>query len=180
MEEKQWADAACRGDEEAFHKLVSSQKRKMYGIAYSYLNNEADALEAIQETICRAWVKCSRLREPAAFVPWLIRILINCCNDELKRRKRDIPHYIEASAAQNKIEMISVHKLDLERAMQRLKPKYRNVLMLKYYQDMTLTEIARILGSPEGTVKTWLHQGLKQVRKHISGGVEGYAGKAEL
>ncbi|MNJ44963.1 ECF RNA polymerase sigma factor SigW [compost metagenome] len=64
--------------------------------------------------------------------------------------------------------------------MQRLKPNYRNVLMLKYYQDMTLAEIARILGSPEGTVKTWLHQGLKQVRKHISGGVEGYAGKAEI
>lgn len=74
--------------------------------------------------------------------------------------------------------MISVYKLDLELALERLKPKYRDVLMLKYYQDMTLTEISRVLQRPEGTVKTWLHQGLKQVREHIRKGGEGYAGEA--
>ncbi len=172
MQEREWAAAACLGDEDAFYKLVSSQKRKLFGIAHSYLKNEADALEAVQETICRAWIKCRQLRDPAAFVPWLIRILINCCHDELKYRKRTLPHYNETS--QEKIEMISIHKLDLERALDRLKPKYRDVLMLKYYQDMTLTEIARILDRPEGTIKTWLHQGLKQVRGHIGRGGEEY------
>lgn len=176
MQEREWAAAACLGDEDAFYRLVSSQKRKLLGIAHSYLKNEADALEAVQETICRAWIKCRRLRDPAAFVPWLIRILINCCHDELKYRKRTLRHYNET--AQEKIEMISIHKLDLERALDRLKPKYRDVLMLKYYQDMTLTEIARILDRPEGTVKTWLHQGLKQVRGHIGRGGEGYDEKA--
>ncbi|WP_055105472.1 sigma-70 family RNA polymerase sigma factor [Paenibacillus ihumii] len=176
MQEREWAAAACRGDEDAFYKLVSSQKRKLFGIAHSYLKNEADALEAVQEAVCRAWIKCRKLRDPDAFVPWLIRILINCCHDELKYRKKTLPHYSETS--QPKIEMISIHKLDLERALDLLKPKYRDVLMLKYYQDMTLTEISRILQRPEGTVKTWLHQGLKQIREHIRKGGEGYAGEA--
>ncbi|WP_330163518.1 sigma-70 family RNA polymerase sigma factor [Paenibacillus woosongensis] len=176
MQEKEWAAAACLGDEDAFYMLVSSQKRKLFGIAHSYLKNEADALDAVQEAVCRAWIKCRKLRDPDAFVPWLIRILINCCHDELKYRKRTWPH--PAEAAQEKTEMISVYKLDLELALERLKPKYRDVLMLKYYQDMTLTEISRVLQRPEGTVKTWLHQGLKQVREHIRKGGEGYAGEA--
>lgn len=73
-------------------------------------------------------------------------------------------------------EMISDSRLDLHQAMLRLKPKYRHVLMLKYYQDMTLTDIAKVLDRPEGTVKTWLHQGLKQLRGKMDAGGEVYHG----
>ncbi len=66
--------------------------------------------------------------------------------------------------------------MDLDSALDQLKPKYRHVLTLKYYQDMTLTEIARVLDCPEGTVKTWLHQGLKQLRRHMHVGGELYYG----
>lgn len=163
------ASAACSGDEQAFYTLVSEQKRKLYGIAYSYLHNEQDALEAVQETVCRAWIKCGKLKDPSSFTAWLIRILINYCVDEQKRRKRVQPLLAEQDVRAN--EMISDNKLDLEQAMERMKPKYRHVLMLKYYQDMTLTEIAKVLDKPEGTVKTWLHQGLNQLRgKMIAGG----------
>ncbi|UUZ97751.1 sigma-70 family RNA polymerase sigma factor [Paenibacillus sp. P25] len=52
----------------------------------------------------------------------------------------------------------------MELAIERLAPKYRHVIILKYYQDMTLTEIAQLLERPEGTVKTWLNQALKALR----------------
>ncbi|MCH1641861.1 sigma-70 family RNA polymerase sigma factor [Paenibacillus timonensis] len=174
MEEREWAAAACSGDEQAFYQLISLHRRKLYGIAYSYLRNESDALEAIQETVCKAWIKCRRLKDPEAFIPWLIRILINCCIDELKRRKRVLPYVAET--VQSTGEMVSVFKMDLDSALDRLKPKYRHVLTLKYYQDMTLAEIARVLDCPEGTVKTWLHQGLKQLRRHMNVGGELYYG----
>ncbi|MEF2969152.1 sigma-70 family RNA polymerase sigma factor [Paenibacillus sp. M1] len=174
MEEKEWAAAACRGDEEAFYRLVSLHKRKLYGIAFSYLRNESDALEAVQEAVCKAWVKCRQLKDPESFVPWLIRILINGCIDEQKRRKRVLP--LVPLSQQESAEMVSVYKLDLEMALERLKPKYRHVLTLKYYQDMTLAEIAKVLDRPEGTVKTWLHQGLKQLRGQMTWGGELYYG----
>lgn len=175
MIEKGWATAACRGDEDAFYQLISLHRRKLYGIAYSYLRNEADALEVVQETVCRAWSKCTQLKDPDSFMPWLIRILINCSIDEQKRRRRITPE-VSMDTTTGTAEMISVERMDLEMALEQMKPKYRHVLMLKYYQDMTLTDIAKVLDRPEGTIKTWLHQGLKQIRKQMDWGGERYHG----
>ncbi|GIP28274.1 DNA-directed RNA polymerase sigma-70 factor [Paenibacillus sp. J23TS9] len=174
MNDPELSAAACQGDEEAFYTLVSKLKRKLYGIAFSYLGSEADALEAVQETVCRAWIKCGKLKDPSAFNSWMIRILIRCCIDEQKRRKRVLP--LIGDKDDRMAEMISDSRLDLHQAMLRLKPKYRHVLMLKYYQDMTLTDIAKVLDKPEGTVKTWLHQGLKQLRGKMDAGGEVYHG----
>lgn len=168
MLEGQWAQL---NEEEAgpFIERVASQKRIMYGIAYSYLRNENDALEMLQEATYRAWIKRKSLKDPERFAPWVTRILINCCKDELKRRKQLVS--AEPQSRENAlVEMTSDRKLDMQRALDRVKPKYRQVLVLKYYQDLTLTEIAAVLGKPEGTVKTWLNKGLKQLRAQMKGG----------
>lgn len=143
MNHNELAAAACRGDEKAFHTLVTEHRRRLYGIALSYLHNEGDALEVLQETVCRAWIKCRKLKQPEAFVPWITRILIHCCVDEQKRKKRMIP-VEEVRMQGSTAEMVSDSKLDLERALGRLKPKYRHVLILKYYQDMTIRDIASV------------------------------------
>lgn len=65
------------------------------------------------------------------------------------------------------MEMKSDRRLDMEQALEGVKPKYRQVLVLKYYKDMTLAEIAEVLDKPEGTVKTWLNKGLKQLRDRM-------------
>lgn len=153
-------------DEEVFYEKVSQQKRKLYSIAYSYLRNESDSLEVLQEATFRAWTKRKSLKDAERFVPWLTRILINCCNDELKRRKR--ANVVESVRSDDGImEMKSDRRLDMEQALDGVKPKYRQVLVLKYYKDMTLTEIAEVLNKPEGTVKTWLNKGLKQLREKM-------------
>jgi len=176
MDTEQLARAARQGDDEAFFLLVSAEKERLYRIAYSYLRNEADALEAIQETTCRAYGKLRQLKEPKYFHTWFIRILIHCCIDERKRRDR-------AAFPSNLSEPTSEpqghadDRLELEEAIGKLEPRFRHVIILKYYQDMTLTEIARLLEKPEGTVKTWLHKALAQLRKQI--GREGDGGYAE-
>lgn len=152
-------------DEEVFYERLASEHRKLYALAYSYLRSEADALEAVQEASCRAWMKRKQLKNEQAFTPWLLRITINCCMDELRRKKRVVlTEKLEEEEAQ---EMRSSDRLDLERAMKRMKPKYRHAVMLKYYQDMTNAEIAKVLNKPEGTIKTWMRQGLMQLRKYM-------------
>ncbi|WP_172197922.1 RNA polymerase sigma factor [Saccharibacillus qingshengii] len=152
-------------EEELFFGRIETQQRRLYAIALSYLRSETDALEAVQEASCRAWIKRRKLKNPEMFSSWLIRIVINCCMDELRRRKRSFPAAeFEERQAQ---EMKSDDRVDLERAFGRMKPKYRHAVMLKYYQDMTTTEIARILKKPEGTIKTWLREGLKQLKKEL-------------
>ncbi|OWA35238.1 RNA polymerase subunit sigma [Saccharibacillus sp. O16] len=152
-------------EEELFFKRISEQQRKLYAIAFSYLRREADALEAVQEASCRAWIKRKKLKNPEMFSSWMVRIVINCCMDELRRRKRSFPTAeLEERHAE---EMRSNDRIDLERAFARMKPKYRHTVMLKYYHGMTSAEIAKVLRKPEGTIKTWLREGLKQLKAFL-------------
>ncbi len=162
MSIEELAAAARRGDPEAFHQLVNGVKMKLYSIAFSYLKNEADALEAIQETVCRAFVRIGKLKEPRYFHTWLIRILIHYCIDEQKRKRKMLPMFElpESLAADLELD----EKLGLQMAVDRLAPHLRHIVILKYYQDMTLPEIAKLLEKPEGTVKTWLHKALNELR----------------
>ncbi|OAB44334.1 sigma-70 family RNA polymerase sigma factor [Paenibacillus glacialis] len=155
--------AAQRGDHEAFHQLVSGNKQKLYSIAISYLKDENDALEVIQETTCRAYTKLTRLKEPRYFQTWMIRILIRCCIDEQKRKRKMI-QVTEPLAADLELDF----KLSMEMAINLLAPKLRHIIILKYYENMTLSEIANLLEKPEGTVKTWLNKALKELRIYFS------------
>lgn len=171
MEIERLVLAAKRGDESAFYSLIKQHEEKMYRIAYSYLKNESDALEAIQEATCRAYVKLHRLKEPAYFGSWLIRILMNYCADELKRQGRR-NEAKQAAKSSNKVSSVSheaalLDKMMLESAVEQLGTNEQKVIQLKYYHDLTVTEIARTLQKPEGTIKTWLHKALTGLRKRI-------------
>ncbi|OAB44729.1 RNA polymerase sigma factor [Paenibacillus glacialis] len=164
LEEVRLVDFALM-DEEVFFDRLYVEHRKMYAIAFSYLRTETDALEVVQEASCRAWMKRKKLKDEQSFTSWVIRITINCCMDELRRKKRVFPaEKLEENVI---LEMTSNDRIDLERAMVRMKPKYRHAVILKYYQDMTTVEIAKVLEKPEGTIKTWLREGLKQLRKYL-------------
>lgn len=157
-------------DEESdFYQSVMEHRDTLISIAYSYLRNRHDALEAMQEMTCRAWIKHSTLKDEKAFKAWIIRILIFVCIDEQRHRKRAVPlpdHELEEAINEPSFGGGFNHnKLAIWSVLKDVKPKYRHVLLLKYYNDMTLTEIAAILRKPEGTVKTWQHKGLEQLRK---------------
>ncbi len=152
---------AIDGDDEAFYILVSDHKEQLYRIAYSYLNSQEDALEAIQETTYRAYKNRYKLKNPQYFKTWLIRILINYCVDELKRRKKvlSITRPISHSTEDDKTDRLTV-----QAAVQKLKNKHREVILLKYFEDLTISEIANVMDHPEGTIKTWLNRGLASLR----------------
>lgn len=153
--------AAKQGDEEAFLKLMYENKTKLYRIAFSYLKNELDSLEAIQEVTYRAYIKIRKLRNPKYFNTWLVRIMINYCIDELRKRNKMIYKEIEFKSFD-----VSTSNLSIENAIEILEPKYKTVIILKYINDYTIQEIARIMQRPEGTIKTWLNKSLKLLREY--------------
>lgn len=164
MNEEEFVIAAQSGDKAAFYELISQCSKNLYKIAYSYLENEQDALEAVQETTCRAYVKLKRLKQPQYFKTWVIKILINYCIDELKRRKKltelNTDEFVEENTS-------NIDNMDLEKALNKLDSKYKQVIVLKYFKDMTTEDIASVLERPEGTIKTWLHRGLSILRNHV-------------
>lgn len=165
MVDEELVKLAQRGDDEAFYKLMAANKNKLYNIAYCYLKNEQDALEAIQEITCRAYIKINKLKEPRYFNTWLIRILINYCIDEQKRKKKIVPIEEERIVVENENNLDNIF---LEVAVEKLEPKYREVIVLKYFQDMPISSIAMVLDCPEGTVKTWLSRALIQLRELLN------------
>ncbi|MCM3782632.1 sigma-70 family RNA polymerase sigma factor [Neobacillus mesonae] len=157
---------ARQGDEEAFIQRIHADKERMYSIAYSYMRNEADALDAVQETVSRVWAKRSTLKQPEYFTTWVIRILIRVCMDEQKKKKRELPSDIERfdRVSEEAVAGDTASKIDMETLVTALPPKYRMVIVLKYYRDMTITEIAELLERPDGTIRTWLNKALKLMR----------------
>ncbi|WP_274363764.1 sigma-70 family RNA polymerase sigma factor [Paenibacillus thermotolerans] len=172
MDVAQLVQEAKNGNEESFFALMQVHKERLYRIAYAYLKNEHDALEAVQETAYRAWKTFGKLRSPQYVSTWLIRILLNCCGDEWKRRKRyapvtDMPERFEPDPKLTD----AVTRVQLAEALERLDPKLKQIIILKYYEDMTLTEIAETLDRPVGTVKTWLNKSLTLLKPHLTEGV---------
>ncbi|MBP1932002.1 sigma-70 family RNA polymerase sigma factor [Ammoniphilus resinae] len=133
-----------------------------------YTRNEDDALEIVQETVYKAFISIKQLKEPAYFRTWLTRVLINCAINYIKKQERIIPFSEPipnrvASANTTHVE----DKMDLSSAIDQLEEKLKTVVILKYYHDLTIVQIAEILECPVGTVKTRLHNALKKLRVEL-------------
>jgi len=166
MDQTTMLKAAKKGDSEAFIQLLETQKEQIYRIAFAYLKNEQDALEAIQEVTFRAYKNIKKLKEAKYFSTWLTRIMINYCIDELKRKKRFL---INDSKAQTGSILEEKDKtIGVETAIKTLEPRFQEIIILKYFQDMTIEQIADHLGHPTGTIKTWLSKALQALRKQIT------------
>ena len=106
-------------------------------------------MDAVDEAVYKGYRNYRKLRQPQYFETWLIRILINVCRDELRRRKRELAvEAIPETAAE------AYDALPLKEAIRRLPPQLRDVIILRYFTGLTLEETAETLGLPRGTVAT--------------------------
>lgn len=162
---------AQKGDDEAFYTIISGVKDRLYKTAFYYLRNEASALEAISEATCRAYISIGKLKDCRYFATWITRILINYCMDELKYMSKNNPmEQVDLSPVFIKDEEAGIDmKLDLMASLRLLKPKYRDVIVMRYLEDISVKEIAQSLSKPENTIKTLINRGLRQLREHMKG-----------
>ena len=112
----------------------------------------------------------SRLRDPERFGPWLHRLLVNACYEELRRHRRWSTHIrvLPADGPSEPDPMVSVDDRDaLDRAFLRLSPQHRAVFVLHHHAGLPLAEIAEIVGVPVGTVKSRMHHAIRSLRAAI-------------
>ncbi|WGV58719.1 sigma-70 family RNA polymerase sigma factor [Brevibacillus brevis] len=141
---------AKRGDREAFIAVVKQVESSLYHTAKSILKKEEDIADALQETILKAFKSLHSLREPQLFKTWMFRILINECNKIVANRSRNVlmdefPIQLSLSP---KDELI-----DLRDAVERLDEQQRLVIVLHYFEDMPLRQVAEILEISESAAK---------------------------
>ncbi|MGL5379183.1 sigma-70 family RNA polymerase sigma factor [Clostridium sp.] len=155
---------AINGDEKAFIALIDTQKEKLYKTAYAYVKNEQDALDIVQETVYKAYVSIDTLKSPKYFNTWLTRILINISINTLNKNKKVV--YLESEMLKEDTTTMrsSEEKLDMLDELNKLEEKYRDVIILKYFDDLTVSEVAKVLEIPIGTAKTYLNRGLSSLR----------------
>lgn len=155
---------AQSGDDEAFYQLISDRKEILYRTAFAYVKNKEDALDILQETVYRVYVSLKKLKEPEFFNTYVTRILINCAIDHIRKNKKEVSLEAVQNITMMKIQESKEGVMDLYSAVDRLQEKRKAIIILKYFQDMTLNEIAEVLQYPLGTVKTNLHRALKELR----------------
>lgn len=158
---------AIKGDKDAFMGLVNKCKEQIYRTAYAYVKDENLALDVVQETVCNAYRSINKLKEPKYFNTWIIRIAMNAAINMCRKNEKIV--CMEQGELLNKVggKEDSNENLYLLQAIDTLKDKYKDVIILKYFDDLTIQEISRILDMPIGTVKTYLNKGLKDLRVYM-------------
>jgi RNA polymerase sigma-70 factor (ECF subfamily) len=177
MNELRLVKKAVKGNKKAFEELLFLHSDRLYRTAYLYTGNREDALDVVQETTFKAFLAIEQLKNERYFLTWLTRILIHCAYDVLKKKKNEIPieQIIELPSG---IKGKQDEAIDLARAIVKLNDHYRNAVILFYYQDLPISEVAKVMDIPENTVKTYLFRGKDQLKK-LLGGI-GYNGEETI
>ena len=163
-------EQAREGDDVAFTELVDLDGDLCYAIAYRILRDAERAQDAVQQAFLLAWRELPRLRDPERFGPWLHRLLVNACYEELRRHRRWTTRItiLPVDGPGGPDPMISVVDRDaLDRGFERLTPQQRAVFVLHHHAGHPLAEIADIVGVPVGTVKSRLHYATRTLRTAI-------------
>lgn len=155
---------AIKGDDQAFVEILQLYKVDLYKTALAYLKSRDEAIEAMQEVTYRAYKNIHQLRDSSYVKTWLIRIMINYCNDQLKKKKREVlgEEFLQVQGISE-----DHSGLEIKDAMEDLDDRSREILTLKYFHDLKIKEIAASMQCPEGTVKTWLNKALKALKGRL-------------
>ena len=148
--------------QQGFSEAVSSLSTLLFSVSFSLLRDKEACADAAQNAILHAWQKRGSLRDPKKFKSWIVRITINECKTLLRGRSavsltEDIPYESKSDDV----------KIDVNNAVHALPVKYRLPIVLFYYEDMTISEIADALKLPEGTVMSQLKRAREKLRKEL-------------
>jgi RNA polymerase sigma-70 factor, ECF subfamily len=180
----------CDGEPAAFEELVRPYERLVYATAISVLRNPADAEEVAQEAVLKAFSKLSSFRAECRFSTWLVEITYNEARMRLKKDRRHLyesigdqqpdpegDYWPRDFADWRPIPSELLEKNELRQALQdainALSPAYREVVILRDAQNLSIKETATVLGISEGSVKTRLHRARLLLRDTLAPGIDG-------
>ena len=182
--------SVCGGEREAFYELLRPYERMIYATAVSVVKNPADAEEVAQEAVLKAFSNIASFRAESKFSTWLVQITYNEARMKLRKAR---PHLYDSIDDQQQNEQgeyrprdyadwrpISSELLEqseirqaLQNAISALSPAYREVLILRDLQQLSIKETTSILGVSAATVKTRLHRARLLLRDTLAPGIDG-------
>lgn len=171
-------------DEGAFNELVVTYERRVYALVYRMLGRREEAEDVAQDVFVQVFKAIDQFRGDAKLSTWIYRIAVNLCKNRskyLSRRHAGSTEDIDAVAERQPLtsakgvsvgdvsrpdELVEGMQLEgvVQRALERVDPEFREVLVLRDVEDMAYDEIAQVTGLPEGTVKSRIHRGRGQLR----------------
>ena len=162
-------ERAQHGDRQAFAQIAAHASDRLYAVAIRMLRDPDAAADALQAALVAVWRDLPRLRDPERFDAWSYRVVLRVCQRELRsaHRRRVIGELFQSDHAVADTELSVTLRDELERAFRRLSNDQRAVLVLMYYRDLSVAEIASALGVSEGTVKSRLHYARTAMRAAV-------------
>ena len=166
---------ARRGDADAFEQLVAAYRNQVFRLALRMCGNEADADEVAQEAFLSAWKGLPNFRGESRFSTWLYQLTTHAAIDLMRREKRqaaaeDIDEITTADdgpSPQQQVERAETQR-EIRSALMQLPEEYRQVLLLRFMQELSYEEIGRALKLPVGTVKSRLNRAKAQLKDILS------------
>lgn len=151
-------------DKDSFCELIRLHEKSMYALAFSIVRNDADAAEVISETIYRAYRNLASLKNMKAFKPWVLKIIHNTAVDYIRKNTKIVP-LDDIEMFDDSVESEIVTTVSLWKAVDSLSLPYRTVIVLYYYEDLPIAQIANVTNTTIVTVKQRLSRARKQLRK---------------
>jgi RNA polymerase sigma factor (sigma-70 family) len=156
---------AKAGDRFAYDQLVGPLIDPAFRLAYGMLHDRQAAEDAVQEGAVRAWRKLNHLRPGTEMRPWFLAIVANQCRNIARGRWWSVLRIdLSLGLPGADFEDAFVRGADVRAALRRLSPEHREVLVLHYYLDLPLDEVAAIAGIPIGTAKSRINRGVAAMR----------------
>lgn len=166
-------ERARSGDREAYEALARASADRLYAIAYQITRDPDRADEAVQQALVAMWRDLPSLRDAARFEGWTYRLVAHAALQEIRRRRR-------ANIAELQPDDLAATTTDfahdvavrdqLDRALARLSPDHRTVIVLRHLAGLSIDDLAEALGVPRGTVASRLHHATNALRAAVEAG----------
>jgi RNA polymerase sigma-70 factor (ECF subfamily) len=155
--------------EASFNVLLSAEKRRLYGIAYSILRDHAEAEDALQEAMLKAWRSWGSVRSEDARRTWLVRVCVNHCIN--RRRRLRLREFVRTDRQRDEAPVdprFSGRLVDLDRSYRKLSPKQRAAVFLHYHHGYSIDECADLMKCSAGSVRTHMARAIASMRKEMA------------
>lgn len=162
------------GDKEAFRMLVEQYRSVLFGTAYLMMRDRGLAEDAVQEALIQVWKHLPSFHLKSSIKTWLVRIVINEVKQQFRKKKLPViplESVNEETGMPDEADTAlirSEERLSLRLALNRLQPDQREAVVLRYYSELTVPEIAAVTDQREGTIKARLSRALDHLGEILS------------
>ena len=168
-QEQAWVDQLQAGQISVMEQLIDTYGSRMKRTAFLMTGDEGVAEDCVQEMFISFYFNIRFFRADASIGTYLYRILMNACKQKLRNQwfhkvmpTDELQEYGEKSIEEDALRRMAIHKV-----LARLKPKYREVLVLYYFNQLTVDEIGLVMNENSNTIKTRMKRGREQLRPYL-------------